>query len=104
MLNLRDVYYISDKDYGIWTRNIEAKEGDCVITNTGKVGVVAQITKKIKCAIGRNITSIRPDINKVTPTYLINYLLSRYMFKEIYRKTDIGTILDSLNVKGIKNF
>jgi len=99
---LTEKYFITSEQYKLWTRNIEALEGDCVITNTGRVGAVAQIPFYGNFAVGRNITAVRPKKGKVTPAYLINYLLSAYMQIETYRETDIGTILDSLNVKGIK--
>ena len=63
---------------------------------------MAQIPFYGRFAVGRNITAVRPNKGKITPAYLINYLLSAYMQIETYRETDIGTILDSLNVKGIK--
>ncbi len=102
ILDLTEKYFISQEEYNFWTRNIEAIEGDCVITNTGRVGAVAQIPFYGRFAVGRNITAVRPNKGIVTPAYLINYLLSAYMQIETYRETDIGTILDSLNVKGIK--
>lgn len=102
ILDLTEKYFISEEEYKLWTKNIEAVEGDCVITNTGRVGAVAQIPFYSRFAVGRNITAVRPNKGKITPAYLINYLLSAYMQIETYRETDIGTILDSLNVKGIK--
>ena len=48
------------------------------------------------------MTAVRPNEEFITPTFLINYLLSDYMKIQTYRQNDIGTILDSLNVKGIK--
>ena len=48
------------------------------------------------------MTAIRVNNKKITSSYLIDYFLSEYMFIQTYRQTDIGTILDSLNVKGIK--
>lgn len=102
LLDLTDKYYISDENYKKWIRNIEVTCGDCVVTNTGRVGAVAQIPKGFNFPIGRNMTAIRSINGKMLPTYLIGYLLSEYMQIETYRKTDIGTILDSLNVKGVK--
>jgi type I restriction enzyme M protein len=102
LLDMSDRYFISEEDYKKWTRNIEVSEGDCVITNTGRVGAVAQIPKGAKFAIGRNMTAVRVNKELILPTYLLDYLMSQYMKSETYRKTDIGTILDSLNVKGIK--
>jgi len=102
LLDMTERYFISEDDYTKWTRNIEPSEGDCVITNTGRVGAVAQIPKGAKFAIGRNMTAVRTKIDYLLPAYLLDYLMSQYMRSETYRKTDIGTILDSLNVKGIK--
>jgi type I restriction enzyme M protein len=102
LLELDEKYFISEDDYKLWTKNIEVTTGDCIITNTGRVGAVAQIPEDKAFAIGRNMTAVRVKNESLTPTYLINYLLSHYMQFETYRKTDIGTILDSLNVKGIK--
>ncbi|HUW49071.1 MAG TPA: hypothetical protein VMW36_10055 [Patescibacteria group bacterium] len=45
------------------------------------------------------MTAIRPF--GIPPTYLINYLTSKYGINEIQNNVDTGTILDSLNVKGI---
>jgi type I restriction enzyme S subunit len=98
-LDLTDSFNVSEKDYSFWTRNIELKGGDCIITNVGRVGALAQIPEGCHFGIGRNITAIRPT--KISPTYLINYLISKYGTTEIQKNVDNGTILDSLNVKGI---
>ena len=66
------------------------------------VGAVAQIPQDIRAAIGRNMTAIRCKPGCLTPTYLVEYLLSPAMRAEIDLNTDSGTILDSLNVKGIE--
>jgi len=102
LLDLSEQYSISEADHEKWIKNIEVKEGDCVVTNTGRVGAIAQIPAGYKFPMGRNMTAIRCKEGNLTPTYLLGFLLSKYMEMETYRKTDIGTILDSLNVKGIK--
>ncbi len=98
-LDLSDPFNVSEEDYKYWTRNIEVRGGDCIITNAGRVGAIAQIPEGFHFGIGRNITAIRP--NKISPSYLINYLQSEYGTNEIQKNVDSGTILDSLNVKGI---
>jgi type I restriction enzyme S subunit len=99
ILDLSECYNVSEEDYTFWTRNIEVKGGDCVITNAGRVGAVAQIPEGFRFGIGRNMTAIRPV--DIPPTYLIDSLLSKYGVSEIRKNVDAGTILDSLNVKGI---
>lgn len=102
LLDFTKEYFIEESDYENWTKNIEVTTGDCIITNTGRIGAVAQIPRNSSFAIGRNMTAVRPLEKVITPSYLINYLLSLYMTIQTYRLTDIGTILDSLNVKGIR--
>ena len=100
-LDMREQFRISAKDYEIWTGRIELRPGDCVVTNVGRVGAVAQIPEGVKAAPGRNMTAIRARSGKLTPTCLIEYLLSSHMETEVAKKKDLGTIMDSLNVKGI---
>ena len=100
LLNLSDIYAVSDEDYRTWTKNILLQEGDCIITNAGLTGAVAQIPHGFNAGIGRNITSLRP--HAISASYLVEYLLSDYGKKEIAGNLDVGTIFDSLNVKGIK--
>ena len=99
-LDLSDLYHVSDSDYENWTRNIELKAGDCIISKTGRVGAVAQIPKGFLFGIGRNLVAIRPV--EITPTFLLEYLLSGYGKREIHKLTVSGTILRSLHVKYIK--
>ncbi len=100
-LDLSKKFFINEEDYRIWTKNIKVMEGDCVITNVGRVGDFAQIPRGVKAAIGRNMTAVRPIPEGVSPTFLIEYLRSPFMDKERVAKVDRGTIMDSLNVKGI---
>lgn len=100
-LDMRELFRISTNDYELWTGRIELQPGDCVVTNVGRVGAVAQIPDGVKVAPGRNMTAIRPRSGQLTPTFLIEYLLSSHMASEVAKKKDLGTIMDSLNVKGI---
>ena len=51
--------------------------------------------------MGRNMTAIRPKNEWSYPTYLVELLQSSWMRTEIKRRTDVGTILDALNVRNI---
>ena len=100
-LDLFKKYLISEADYKLWTSRIEASAGDCVVTNVGRIAAVAQIPEGVKAALGRNMTAIRSRKDRMTPTFLIEYLLSPHMASEVLKKKDAGAIMDSLNVKGI---
>lgn len=101
LLDTSNLSFISEADYNKWISRIEVSEGDCVITNVGRVGAVAQIPKSFSAAMGRNMTAIRVRAEWRYPTYLVELLQSPWMESEIRRRTDIGTILNALNVRNI---
>ncbi len=106
LINLEEKYYISENDYKKWTSNIELKKDDLVLTNAGRVGAVGKIPINKFFATGRNMTAIRIKkeyLDKgLNSSYLLNYFLSEFMHKETYLNTDMSTVLDALNVKGIR--
>jgi len=93
-------YTISDEDYIHWTRRIEACEGDCLLTNVGRVGAVGQIPRGATAAIGRNMTAIRGR-RACPPAYLVEALRAATVRREIDVKTDHGTVMSALNVRAI---
>jgi type I restriction enzyme S subunit len=101
LLDTSKVSVVSEADYAKWISRAEATEGDCVITNVGRVGAVAQIPAGFRAAMGRNMTAIRLRNGWPYPTYLIELLQSESMRAEIQLRTDVGTILDALNVRNI---
>jgi type I restriction enzyme S subunit len=103
ILRFEKAAQINDVDYKKWTARIEVKDGDCVITNVGRVGAVSQVPSHFIGAIGRNITAIRPIDCERCKTFLAVALASTFMKKEIRVNTDSGTILEALNVRSIPN-
>ena len=100
-LDLSYQFMISESDYNNWTRKCEIHEGDCVITNVGRIGAVAQAPRDTNVAMGRNMTCIRLKPKYRIPAFLITILLSEHMKREIRYNTDEGTIMGALNVKNI---
>lgn len=101
LLDMRDTYLIDRTDYDRWISRTEASPGDCVITNVGRVGAVAQAPPGFRGALGRNMTGLRCTSDFPFPTFLVECLLSSAMSEEIDHKTDAGTILDALNVRNV---
>lgn len=101
LLDTADSYLISESDYRTWSGKFEARGGDCVITNVGRVGAVAQVPEGYRAALGRNMTGLRCRADFPFPTFLVECLRSNAMKEEIVRRTDAGTILDALNVRSI---
>jgi len=101
LIDMQDTYFIEEADYRKWISRMEASPSDCVITNVGRVGAVAQMPVGQKAALGRNMTGVRCKSGFPYPTVLIECLLSKAMKDEIVLKKDTGTILDALNVRNI---
>ena len=100
-LNTDDFYGISRDDYVLWTKNLETRDWDCVITNVGRVGAVARIPSGVHAALGRNMTAIRPIDPESDGAFVIAGLRARPVRREIELRTDTGTVMDALNVKNI---
>ncbi len=94
---------ISEESYKKWISRIEVCEGDCLITNVGRVGAFARIPAEFMGAIGRNITAVRPLKKATYGAFVADYFLSHLYESERELRTDTGTILDALNVKNIPN-
>jgi len=101
LIDTSDPYWISDDDYARWTSRMEAREGDCVITNVGRVGAVGQVPPGLSAALGRNMTGIRTRDPFPYRTFLVSALLSEAMRDEIAFWTDSGSVMDSLNVRSV---
>lgn len=100
-IDVTNKYFISKKDYLLWTNKIELQENDFLVTNAGRAGAIGMVPRGIKCAIGRNFTAIRPI--KVDPYYLSQFFNSSYMNVQILSNLDEGSFFKSFNVKSIKN-
>ena len=79
LIDITDPFFVSTKDYQKWISRMEARAGDCVITNVGRVGAVGQIPEGVKAALGRNITGIRCKSAFPFSTFLIECLVSESM-------------------------
>ena len=101
LLDLSDIYWITQEDYKKWISRIEATGGVSVITNVGRVGVSSRIPNGVKAALGRNMTAVKVKDEFPFDIFMILLLSSDWMKNEIDLKTDAGTILDSLNVRNI---
>ena len=100
-LDTTNLHPVSDEDYARWTVNMEATAGDLVITNVGRVGVVARIPNNFRCALGRNMTGVRASQPMDAP-FIYRALLDPRTRRGIDLLVDSGTIMDALNVHAIR--
>ena len=99
-VDCRNKYFISKEDYERWTNNVVTRENDFVITNAGRAGDVVKIPSDVTCAIGRNLTLIRPKA--IDPYYLRQFFKSPYFRQQVTVGLDTGSFFNSFNVHAIK--
>ena len=100
-LILGNHYPISLDDYVKWTANIEAREGDVVLTNVGRVGALARIPSGVRAALGRNMTAIRARKSS-DALFIFAALNNPQVRRGLKSLIDVGTIMDALNVHAIR--
>lgn len=99
-IDLSNKYYISQSDFDEWTSRICIKQNDFLFTNAGRAGDMGMVPFGVTCAIGRNITAVRPQ--KINPYYLRCFFKSLYMQEQIMQNLDTGSFFMSFNVRSIK--
>ncbi len=100
-LILGNHYPISLNDYTKWIANIEANEGDVILTNVGRVGALARLPKGVKAALGRNMTAIRAH-KPGDALFIFAALNNAQVRRGMKSLIDVGTIMDALNVHAIR--
>lgn len=95
-----ELRFFSCEDYQTWTAKIEVHGGDFVVTNAGRIGAIGIVPEGVKCAIGRNMTAIRPV--EVPSLYMSQFLNSPYMQRFVASNLDESSFFKSFNVKSIK--
>ncbi|MCR5367656.1 restriction endonuclease subunit S [Eubacterium sp.] len=100
-VDTRDKFYISKEDYEVWSSKITLQKGDFVVTNAGRAGYIARVPEGVNCAIGRNITAIRPTT--VDSCYFRQFFKSCYFRNQVSTNLDSGSFFMSFNVCSIKS-
>lgn len=101
LVDRSESFFISDADYAKWSRKLETRPWDLVITNVGRIGAFARIPADYSAALGRNMTGIRPRDPLADGGFLAAAMRAPAVRNEIELRTDAGTIMNALNVRNI---
>lgn len=78
-LALEDVDYVPEEEFERIRRRCEPKRGDILISCSGSIGRVAQVTSDEPLALVRSVALVRPDTARVRSCYLEHLLRSAPM-------------------------
>lgn len=100
-INLEEMNYITEEKYNLLGSG-KIKKGDIVYCLRGSLGKYGIISLE-KGAIASSLVILRPNKCIVEPRFLMHYLGSTYIQKQIY-KANNGSSQPNLSAQSVKNF
>ena len=102
-IDLQNANKVSKATYREWTKRMEPRPGDLILSREAPVGEVGIIPEGVKVCLGQRTVLIRPDCEKVFPRYLLYLLLTREMKHEMICRAE-GSVVPHLNMSDIRVF
>ncbi len=101
-LLLENVYRVCEDVYHDRTGRAVPRENDLILAREAPVGNVAMIKAGQRVCLGQRTVLLRPDSQKVLPSFLVYYLLSPRIQHRIVGSAN-GTIVKHLNMSALRN-
>ena len=98
---LEGVNRVSEETYRLWTRRAVPRPGDLIMAREAPVGNVAIISPGLQPCLGQRTLLIRPDRNKVEPSFL-NYFLNGPQGQGLIHAKTNGATVAHLNMKDVR--
>ena len=100
-IDLQNANKVSKETYREWTKRMEPRPGDLILSREAPVGEVGIIPEGVKVCLGQRTVLIRADPEKVVPHYLLYLLLTREMKHEMTCRAE-GSVVPHLNMSDIR--
>jgi type I restriction enzyme S subunit len=100
-LILEGVNLVTEETWKEWSKRAIPEYQDLILAREAPAGNVAIIPKDTKLCLGQRTVLIKPNRDKIDPTFLCFYLLSPLMQSELLSKS-AGSTVPHINVKDIK--
>ena len=101
-LILDGVKRVSEETYQEWSNRAIPQADDLILAREAPVGNVAIIPKNLKICLGQRTVLIRPDKNKVSPMFLVYFLLGDEIQSRLLGHST-GATVSHLNMRDIRN-
>jgi len=101
-LNLESAKKVSEETYREWTKRLEPKPGDLILTREAPVGEIGIIPKNCRVCLGQRTVLIRPNKSKLNSFFLL-YLFQTKSFLHSLSSKSGGTIVGHLNMREIRD-
>lgn len=96
--------FISEDDFGRWTRRVVPQAGDVVFSYETRLGEVAVIPAGLRCCLGRRMALMRIDRSKAIPEFVVYAFLAPAFQDVIRARTIHGSTVDRLPLTEFGSF
>ncbi|GAA1127073.1 restriction endonuclease subunit S [Arthrobacter flavus] len=84
--------YIAEDNYDAWMRRGLPASGDILITTEAPLGEVARVGTESRIALAQRVILLRPDPDKVDPSFMFHYLRSPQAQAALKRRSSGTTV------------
>lgn len=103
-LDLTDIRHIAEDDYGEWTRRVEPRNGDLVLTYEATLHRYAMIPAGFRGCLGRRVALVRPRGDIVDARFLLYCFLGPEWRHTVQQRLNVGSTVDRLPLTDLPSF
>ncbi|SOC01042.1 type I restriction enzyme S subunit [Alloalcanivorax xenomutans] len=96
-----DMRFTTEGGFNEWTRRAVPSVGDVLFTREAPAGESCMVPEGVKVCMGQRMVLLRPDSEKVYPSFFSLFLTSERAKLEIY-ELSIGTTVTRINIEDIR--
>lgn len=103
-LDLSKSAHIAEQEYTKWTKRVTPRKGDLLFSYETRLGEAALMPDGVKACLGRRMGILRPDPQKVLPSYLLYSYLAPEFQGVIISNTITGATVHRLSLTDLPDF
>ena len=103
-INPRGYSYLSEDDFGVWTKRVTPKYGDLVFSYEATLGRYALIPKGFHGCLGRRLAVVRPKDERINIKWLYYFFLSPAWKAFIDNNTVKGSTVNRISIEDFPKF
>jgi type I restriction enzyme S subunit len=104
LLDLTEVRHIAESDYPKWTRRVEPRSGDLVLTYEASLHRYAVIPDGFRGTLGRRVALLRPRLDMVDTRFLLYTFTGPEWRSTVQKRLNVGSTVDRLPLTDLPNF
>lgn len=102
VIDTSNLSYVDEEEYLIRIKRIEPRENDILFSREAPIGNVGIVPKGFRCCQGQRVVLLRPQIDVVTPRYLVHVLQGKMVRDQIATIEGKKATVSNFNIADLK--